>query len=97
MPARVILCGDLNSNPQSLEYGRLLELAGLNDCWALADPDNLETPTRHRETGDDVDFEGKIDHILVGADLRDRVRQVKIEQAARGSDHMPVAAEIELT
>ena len=96
MPGRAILCGDLNSNPQSREFGRLLELSGLVDCWAMADPENRETPTRHRETGEDVDFQGKIDHILVSADLRDSVLGVHIDQAARGSDHMPVSAELRL-
>ena len=97
MPDRVVLCGDLNCNPRSAEFGRLLELAGLHDSWTLADPGNRETPTRHQEAGTDVDTEGKIDHILVGADLRDRIRQVNIDQAARGSDHMPVSVELDLT
>ena len=97
MPGRVVLCGDLNSNPRSVEFGRLLELAGLADCWSLVDPDNRETPTRHREAGTDVDVEGKIDHILVGTELRDSILGVRIDQTARGSDHMPVSAELRLT
>jgi endonuclease/exonuclease/phosphatase family metal-dependent hydrolase len=96
MPDRVVLCGDLNANPGSLEFGRLLDLAGLHDCWALADSEDRETPTRHREADPDVDTEGKIDHVLVGADLRDRVLQVKIDRSARGSDHLPVSAELDL-
>ena len=97
MPQRVVLCGDLNSNPKSIEFGRLLELAGLTDCWLLVDPGNRESPTRHRETGDDIDSQGKIDHILVGADLRDGVLRVSIDEAAYGSDHKPVSAELALT
>ena len=96
MPARMVLCGDLNSNPRSVEFGRLLDLAGLVDCWSLADPANRETPTRHREAGTGVDREGKIDHILIAAELRDCVAEVSIDQSARGSDHMPVSAELRL-
>ena len=96
MPERAVLCGDLNSNPASVEFARLLELAGLTDCWSLADPGNRETSTRRRDVSADIAIEGKIDHILVGPDLRDRVRRVKIDESADGSDHKPVSAELDL-
>ncbi|HKJ50042.1 MAG TPA: endonuclease/exonuclease/phosphatase family protein [Gammaproteobacteria bacterium] len=95
MPQSAVLCGDLNSTPESAEFARLIEFTGLVDCWTLADPDNRGATTLRKGTSRDVDIAGKIDHILVTPDLAERVAGVEIDQRAEGSDHKPIAAVID--
>ena len=96
MPTSAIVCGDFNSNPQSPEFGLLLELTGLVDCWAVAAADDVNSPTLHREGGEDVRVWGKIDHILVTPDLAGAIANVSIDHDCEASDHKPIELVLDL-
>ena len=89
-PASAIVCGDFNANPQTPEHARLLDSTGLVDCWAIAAPDDVHTSTLKHGPGEDVRVWGKIDHILVTADLADAVSSVAIDHDCDASDHKPI-------
>jgi len=91
MPQSAIVCGDFNCPPGSPEYKYIVENSDLSDCWFVCDRPNLNTSTLRHEKTEDIDIWGKIDHIFVSPDLVDRVQEVKIDEAAEGSDHKPVA------
>lgn len=102
MPATAILLGDFNMTPDSPEYelltgpigpdnGRMAEYGLFADALRLAgmaDGDGITYPAKEDEEAK------RIDHILVTADLADDVRRGWIDNAADGSDHQPVWAEI---
>ncbi len=90
MPYQAIVCGDLNTGPNSLAYKLLLDRCQLFDCWQLVDPVNLNTPTIKRAQSEDIKITGKIDHILVTSELVHKVEAVGIDFKAKGSDHHPV-------
>ena len=96
MPLSAIVCGDFNAAPDTAEYQLLLEATGLNDCWTLLDPLNRETSTLRKDTSNDIQVSGKIDHILITADLCDRLERVVIDDDADGSDHKPIQAIFDL-
>ncbi len=96
MPASAIVCGDFNSNPLSPEFTLLLELTGLVDCWAVADPGNVNAPTRKLAHGDDWHSRGKIDHILVTSDLVGAIAGVAIDDDCEASDHKPIELVLDL-
>ena len=97
MPREAILMGDFNFVPGSAEYtamvgpmtarhGRLLNRDGLVDAWTMAGHDEAAGVT----------CDGKrLDYAFLSADLRDRVRSVWIDEAAEGSDHLPVWLELD--
>ena len=64
--------------------------------WNLVDPDNQYTQTLKHAKTDDIDIAGKIDHILVSADLVAKVERIEIDHMAAGSDHKPVHCFINL-
>jgi len=90
LPESAIVCGDFNASPDTDEYSLLLESTGLIDCWSLADPENQNSSTLRKEISQDIRVAGKVDHILVTADMVDNIEQVGIDDAAAGSDHKPV-------
>ena len=92
MPQTAIACGDFNAAPDSDEYRLLLESSGLSDCWELADPQNRQTSTLRKNTSNDIQVSGKIDHILITADLCACLERVAIDDDADGSDHKPIHA-----
>ncbi len=92
MPLDAIVCGDFNANVETDEYRLLLESTGLADCWALADPAQINAPTWKNERGEDVRMWGKIDHILVTPTLARRLVAVDIDHAIDASDHKPIEA-----
>ena len=92
MPRSAIVCGDFNAAPGTGEYGLLLESTGLTDCWALADSANQQSTTLRKATSEDIQVEGKIDHILITPDLCGRLERVAIDDDADGSDHKPIRA-----
>jgi endonuclease/exonuclease/phosphatase family metal-dependent hydrolase len=98
MPRDVILMGDLNSGvetsvyetfvgPKSMEGGRVQTLDGFVDPWVWLGQEEDTGKTAHFDTR-------RIDHILVGASLRHRIKRFHIDEAARGSDHLPVWLEL---
>ena len=96
MPQSAIVCGDFNCTSGSPEYQYIIGNSDLSDCWQLVDPANLNTSTLKHEKTEDIDISGKIDHIFVSADLVNRVLEVKIDDAAEGSDHKPVKTRLAL-
>ncbi|MEZ5861562.1 MAG: endonuclease/exonuclease/phosphatase family protein [Geminicoccaceae bacterium] len=92
MPRDAVFMGDFNFVPGSDEYtamvgpltaryGRLLNTDGLVDAWTVAGHDE----------GAGVTCDGKrLDYLFLSADLRCRVRSVRIDETAEGSDHLPV-------
>lgn len=92
MPETAIVCGDFNAAPETAEYQSLLESTGLSDCWALADPANWQSTTLRKDTSEDIQVDGKIDHILITPDLCERLERVAIDDHADGSDHKPIRA-----
>ena len=96
MPLSAIVCGDFNASPDTEEYRLLLETTGLSDCWSLVDPQNLEATTLRKDTSEDIQVSGKIDHILITPDLCSHLERVDIDNDADGSDHKPVQAIFEL-
>lgn len=97
MPQRAIVCGDFNANTETAEYRLLLDETGLVDCWAEADPAEANVATWKKERGEDVRMRGKIDHILVTADLRSAIASVSIDHDSDASDHKPIELRLELT
>jgi endonuclease/exonuclease/phosphatase family metal-dependent hydrolase len=104
MPAPAILTGDFNMTPASPEYtalcgpltpwaGRLIEQGLFTDALTLAGMAEAEGVTF---PGVDGNPDERIDHILVTPDLAPLVRAGWIDDAADGSDHQPVWAEINL-
>jgi endonuclease/exonuclease/phosphatase family metal-dependent hydrolase len=94
MPRDVILMGDMNFTAQMPEYevligpiaphyGRLTNRDGLLDSWVLAG---------HPEAGGKTlaDTAARIDHCFVSASLANRVASVWVDDAATGSDHLPL-------
>ena len=90
LPASAIVCGDFNASPSTDEYRHLLDLTDLVDCWSVADPKNQNSSSLRKATSQDIQVSGKIDHILVTADMVDNIGQVGIDDDAAGSDHKPV-------
>ncbi len=97
MPREAVFMGDFNFVPGSVEYtamvgpmsqrhGRLLNRDGLVDAWTVAG---------HEEAAG-VTCDGKrLDYLFLSADLRHRVRSVRIDETAEGSDHLPVWLELD--
>ena len=99
MPRSAIFMGDFNFAPDSAEYtamlgpmteryGRLLNADGLVDSWTAAG--HLEA------AGATCDNGRRIDYHFLSADLRHRIREVRIDEAAQGSDHQPVWLDLDL-
>lgn len=98
MPNDVILMGDMNFAPGSLEYdriigglapgfGRLTNRVGLIDAWVAAG--HLEQSGSTHPSA-----KARIDHCFVSASLAPRVCACHIDSAALGSDHWPLWTEL---
>ena len=95
-----LLAGDFNFRPASAEHARLLapidaDTPAWRDAWQVAHPGQPHAPT--------VGLRGKAqwpgaafacDFVFVSADLAPRVRDVRVDAAAGGSDHQPVLLEL---
>jgi endonuclease/exonuclease/phosphatase family metal-dependent hydrolase len=99
MPRSAVFMGDFNFPPGSEEYtamlgpvteryGRLLKLDGLVDSWTAAGHPEAQGVTC--TNGQRIDY-----HFLT-ADLHHRIRAVRIDDAAQGSDHQPVWLDLDL-
>ncbi|GKX32805.1 MAG: endonuclease/exonuclease/phosphatase [Rhizobiaceae bacterium MnEN-MB40S] len=96
MPEDIILMGDFNFPPDSVEYDRFLgektehhgrvgELKGFMDAWVAAGHAEDEGVTISFNG-----FEKRIDHCFITPDLAGKVRRAWIDNDAQGSDHQPV-------
>ena len=102
VPREAILLGDFNMEPDSGEYerivgptspygGRITNPEGFVDAWVEAGhPIDAGATTEVR--GRPV----RLDYCFVSAGLRDRIRAVRVDTDAAGSDHQPVWMEIDL-
>lgn len=96
-PMTAIVMGDMNFEPGSPEYtrivgdlsphhGRTLRAHGLADAWILAGHSEAE--------GDTIPRPGRpprrIDHCFVTTDLAQCIRSMEIGTSAQGSDHQPI-------
>ncbi|MCB9942831.1 MAG: endonuclease/exonuclease/phosphatase family protein [Geminicoccaceae bacterium] len=99
MPREAIVMGDLNLTPSSDEYtaligpwtekyGRIAHRDGLVDSWTAAGHDEREGMTHPNGS--------RIDYILVSAALAGQVRAAGVMSDAKGSDHWPIWADIDL-
>ncbi|MHA3915019.1 endonuclease/exonuclease/phosphatase family protein [Halovulum sp. GXIMD14793] len=96
-PMTAIVMGDMNFQPNSPEYtrvvgdvsdwhGRTLRVHGLADAWTLAGHPEDEGDTIPRESRPPR----RIDHCFVTTDLADKVQSMEIGTDAVGSDHQPI-------
>jgi endonuclease/exonuclease/phosphatase family metal-dependent hydrolase len=99
MPRPAVILGDLNFEPGSPEYsrmvgpltpkyGRLNNREGLVDAWVAAG--NPEDSGRTHQG------HGRIDHCLATADLAVRIVGCRVDQEATGSDHYPVWVDLDM-
>ena len=102
MPGDAILLGDFNLQPDSEEYerivgpmspygGRITNPEGFVDAWVEAGNDIDAGPT--------AEVRGRparLDYCFVSAGLKDRIRDVRVDSDAMGSDHLPVWLDIDL-
>lgn len=102
LPREAVLLGDFNFTPDSLEYelitgpvsdygGRIVNPEGFVDAWVVSGHDEQEGVTAER-LGEPV----RMDYCFVNYSLSHLIRSVAILSEADGSDHKPVAMEIEL-
>lgn len=96
MPDDIILMGDFNFSPDSVEYdrfvgemtehhGRVGELRGFVDAWVAAGHGEEEGVTISFNS-----FGKRIDHCFATHRLAGMVRRAWIDNDAQGSDHQPV-------
>lgn len=94
MPREIVLSGDLNFEPETVEYdrflgpnaahhGRLYNPEGLVDAWDMAGNGRTDASSH-------PNHEARIDHIFVSGSLAPKVRRCWIDEAANGSDHRPL-------
>ncbi len=92
LPERAILLGDFNLTPESGEHAALCDGSGcLVDSWlALGHQEGPGWTCYQNEGG------RRIDYAFVTAGLKDRLRAMTVDHAAKGSDHQPIRVEMEL-
>lgn len=102
LPYHAVIMGDFNMEPSSREYdrvtgpvspygGRITNPHGLVDAWVQCG--NPE------DEGASADIRGRpvrLDYCFVSAALADRIRSVRIDNEACGSDHQPVWMELDI-
>jgi endonuclease/exonuclease/phosphatase family metal-dependent hydrolase len=93
--SRTVLAGDLNCDDDPSVFGPLAEI-GLLDAWTARAPG--ERGPRAGATNPAGDVSQRLDHVLVGADVRVSSVDVPQDSAqwAALSDHLPVVAELRL-
>lgn len=101
-PLKSILMGDFNmtpdepaysalAGPMDPKYGRITEMDGYLDSWILSGGHADAGHTKFEETGN-----RRIDYAFVSPNLADRVRTVRVDEEAQGSDHQPLWLEMDL-
>ena len=102
VPRDAILLGDFNMQPDSREYerlvgpmspygGRITNPEGFVDAWVEAG--------NAIDAGPTAEVKGcpaRLDYCFVGAGLKDRIRAVRVDSDAAGSDHRPVWMDLDL-
>ena len=95
-PRATIITGDCNFEPDSAEYRAMLkpfadETPPLVDAWRVVHP-GVAHPSTFKIYQKDApgDPELHCDFIFVGAELRARVRDIRVDRETRAADHQPV-------
>ncbi len=92
MPARAVLFGDFNLRPDSKEHAALLAGPdGLIDAWRALGHNDASGWTCQLKDGD-----WRIDFAFATQELKDRLRNMSVDQTAQGSDHQPIRIELKL-
>ncbi len=95
-----ILTGDFNFRPESAEHARMQapiddDTPPWRDAWQLAHPGQPHAPTvgiYDKRQWPEPAF--ACDFVFVSEDLAARVRDVRVDALADGSDHQPVLLEL---
>ncbi len=103
LPEPALVMGDMNFTSDSPEYalvcgekdpglGRVVRRAGLRDAWVVAgNGEETGVSLRNEYLG-----ELRIDHVFVTPSVARTVTGMRIDETARGSDHVPVFVELEV-
>jgi endonuclease/exonuclease/phosphatase family metal-dependent hydrolase len=97
MPAAAIVLGDFNMQPGSAEYRFMCEQDNklLTDLWASHNP-GRQVMSWHSNPSKRGPVEcALLDYCLVTRELAPRARACWIDEAAAGSDHQPLWAELD--
>jgi endonuclease/exonuclease/phosphatase family metal-dependent hydrolase len=95
-PRATVITGDCNFEPDSAEHRRMLDpFAGdtppLRDAWDVAHPGTPHPSTfKIYEKKRPAEPELHCDFIFIGDELRERVRDVRVDGKTQASDHQPV-------
>jgi endonuclease/exonuclease/phosphatase family metal-dependent hydrolase len=95
-PRGTVITGDCNFEPGSAEYRRMLEpfddgTPPLVDAWDVAHAGADHPPTfKIYQKNEPSDPELHCDFIFAGEDLRNRIRDVRVDVDTQASDHQPV-------
>lgn len=100
LPKSSLLLGDFNMTPAEKayeamvgpddpKYGRITQSDGYVDAWIESGGDPNAGHTKFEETGN-----RRIDYAFVSVDLADRIRNVRVDTTAQGSDHQPIWLDI---
>jgi endonuclease/exonuclease/phosphatase family metal-dependent hydrolase len=95
-PRATVITGDCNFEPDSAEHRRVLEPFGdgtppLRDAWNVAHPGEAHPSTfkiYEKKRPDEPELH--CDFIFVGDELRERVRDIRVDRKTQASDHQPV-------
>jgi endonuclease/exonuclease/phosphatase family metal-dependent hydrolase len=95
-PREAVITGDCNFEPASDEHRRILAPFGdgtppLLDAWEVVHPGAPHPSTfkiYEKKTPDEPELH--CDFIFIGDELRDRVRDIRVDQKTQASDHQPV-------
>jgi endonuclease/exonuclease/phosphatase family metal-dependent hydrolase len=98
--APALLAGDFNFRPRSAEHARLLapfddDTPPWHDAWQAAHPDRPHEATVGRyDKAQWPEAAFACDFVFVSDDLAPRVRDVRVDAGADGSDHQPMLVEL---
>jgi len=95
-PRETVITGDCNFEPGSPEHRRMLspfadETPSLRDAWDVVHPGTPHPSTfkiYEKQMPDEPELH--CDFIFIGDELRDRVRDIRVDRKTQASDHQPV-------
>ena len=108
MPQETVMMGDFNSEPESLEYNRLVgeidpcygrvgHLDGFVDSWTAAKNQSGDPITWWPDPPDRLPGHGlRLDYCFLSPHLGHQVRRASVDSCAQGSDHRPYCVELDL-
>lgn len=99
-PARAVLCGDFNFEPQAAEHARLRAalasgLPAWCDAWQACHPRRGHAPTVGLHGAAWPGRRFCCDYFFVSADLRAQLRSLQVIEATAASDHQPLLLELD--